>query len=138
VWGLVAAVAMPLLASYLRRALVLLMRRHKTLLRSRPAVHLRFSGLLSPCIRHFTPQRKLSKFDFLCRLSWRIIANALTDTGSPEGRVAQIQSFERAKLPRNGPRILLRHSGTSRARMTQRRLQIQVDPEVSFVQRDGS
>jgi uncharacterized protein (DUF2062 family) len=39
VWGLVAAIAMPLLASYLRRTLVLLMRRHKTLLRSRPAVH---------------------------------------------------------------------------------------------------
>jgi uncharacterized protein (DUF2062 family) len=36
VWGLVAAVAMPLLAMYIRRALVLFMRRHKTLLRSRP------------------------------------------------------------------------------------------------------
>ena len=39
VWGLAAAIAMPLLALYLRRALVLLMRRHKTLLRSRPAIH---------------------------------------------------------------------------------------------------
>ena len=39
VWGLVAAVAMPLLAVYIRRALVLLMRRHRTLLRSRPALH---------------------------------------------------------------------------------------------------
>ena len=37
VWGLVAAVTMPLLAKYIRRALVLLMRRHRTLLRSRPA-----------------------------------------------------------------------------------------------------
>ena len=33
VWGLVAAVAMPLLAMYIRRALVLLMRRHRTLMR---------------------------------------------------------------------------------------------------------
>jgi hypothetical protein len=39
VWGLVAAIAMPLLALYLRRALVVMMRRHKTLLRSRPALH---------------------------------------------------------------------------------------------------
>jgi hypothetical protein len=38
VWGLVAAIAMPLLALYLRRALVVMMRRHKTLLRSRPAL----------------------------------------------------------------------------------------------------
>jgi len=30
---------MPLLAVYIRRALVLLMRRHKTLMRSRPAVN---------------------------------------------------------------------------------------------------
>jgi len=37
VWSIVAAIAMPLLAIYLRRALVLLMRRHRTLLRSRPA-----------------------------------------------------------------------------------------------------
>ena len=39
VWGLVAAIAMPLLALYVRRALVLLIRRHKTVLRSRPVVH---------------------------------------------------------------------------------------------------
>jgi len=39
VWGVVAAIAMPLLAMYLRRAMVLMMRRHRTLLRSRPAVH---------------------------------------------------------------------------------------------------
>ena len=39
VWCLVAAIAMPLIAMYLRRALVLLMRRHKTLVRSRPALH---------------------------------------------------------------------------------------------------
>ncbi|HEY4009036.1 MAG TPA: DUF2062 domain-containing protein [Acidobacteriaceae bacterium] len=39
VWGLVAAVAMPLVAMYLRRVLVLLMRRHRALLHSRPAVH---------------------------------------------------------------------------------------------------
>ena len=39
VWCLIAAIGMPLLALYLRRALVLLMRRHKTLLRSRPAEH---------------------------------------------------------------------------------------------------
>ncbi len=39
VWGVVAAVAMPLLALFLRRSLVLLMRRHRTLLNSRPAVH---------------------------------------------------------------------------------------------------
>jgi uncharacterized protein (DUF2062 family) len=38
VWGLVAAIAMPVLAVYIRRALVLLMRRHRTLLRSRPAL----------------------------------------------------------------------------------------------------
>ncbi len=36
VWALVAAVAMPLLAMYLRRALVLMMRRNRGLLRSRP------------------------------------------------------------------------------------------------------
>jgi uncharacterized protein (DUF2062 family) len=35
VWGMVAAIAMPLLAMYIRRALVLLMRRHRTLLRAR-------------------------------------------------------------------------------------------------------
>jgi uncharacterized protein (DUF2062 family) len=39
VWGLVAAILMPLLAMYIRRALVLLMRRHRTLVRSRPALH---------------------------------------------------------------------------------------------------
>jgi hypothetical protein len=38
VWG-VAGIAMPLLALYLRRALVVLLRRHRTLVRSRPAVH---------------------------------------------------------------------------------------------------
>jgi uncharacterized membrane protein YcjF (UPF0283 family) len=39
VWGLVAAITMPLLALYIRRALVVLMRRHRTLMRSRPALH---------------------------------------------------------------------------------------------------
>ena len=39
VWGLVAAILMPLLAMYIRRALVLLMRRHGTLVHSRPASH---------------------------------------------------------------------------------------------------
>jgi hypothetical protein len=39
VWGVVAAIALPLLARYLRRALVLLLRRHRTLVHSRPAVH---------------------------------------------------------------------------------------------------
>jgi uncharacterized protein (DUF2062 family) len=38
VCGLVAAIAMPLLARYLRRVLVLFMRRHRSLLRSRPAM----------------------------------------------------------------------------------------------------
>jgi hypothetical protein len=38
VWGIVGAIAMPLLAIYIRRALVLLMRRHRALMRSRPAV----------------------------------------------------------------------------------------------------
>jgi uncharacterized protein (DUF2062 family) len=38
VWGLVAAVLMPLLAIYIRRGLVMVMRRHRTLIRSRPAV----------------------------------------------------------------------------------------------------
>ena len=38
VWGIVAVLAMPLLAIYLRRALVLLMRRNSTLMRSRPTV----------------------------------------------------------------------------------------------------
>lgn len=36
VWGVVAAVLMPLLAVYLRRTLVLLMRRHREMLHSRP------------------------------------------------------------------------------------------------------
>ena len=39
VWSIVAVIAIPLLAKYLRRALVLLMRRHRTLAHSRPAVH---------------------------------------------------------------------------------------------------
>jgi hypothetical protein len=39
VWGIVAAITMPLLALYIRRALVVLMRRHRTLVRSRPALH---------------------------------------------------------------------------------------------------
>jgi hypothetical protein len=39
IWGAVAAIAMPLLAVYLRRALVVLLRRHRTLARSAPAVH---------------------------------------------------------------------------------------------------
>jgi uncharacterized protein (DUF2062 family) len=39
VWGLFSAIALPLLARYIRRALVLLMRRHRTLVRSRPALH---------------------------------------------------------------------------------------------------
>ena len=38
VWVAVAAIVMPLLASYIRRALVLLMRRHRTLLRSNPTL----------------------------------------------------------------------------------------------------
>jgi hypothetical protein len=37
VWGIMAAIMMPLLAVFIRRGLVLLMRRHRTLLRSRPA-----------------------------------------------------------------------------------------------------
>ena len=39
VWGIVAAVAMPLLALYIRRALVVLMRRNRTLMRSNSALH---------------------------------------------------------------------------------------------------
>jgi len=35
VWGAISAIAMPLLAVYIRRSLVLFMRRHRTLLRSR-------------------------------------------------------------------------------------------------------
>lgn len=38
VWGVVAAVAMPLVAIYLRRALVVLMLRNRTLVRSGPTV----------------------------------------------------------------------------------------------------
>jgi hypothetical protein len=38
-WGILAAILMPLLAMYIRRGLVLLMRRHRTLVRSRPALH---------------------------------------------------------------------------------------------------
>lgn len=38
VWGVVAAIALPLLAHYIRRGLVVLMRRHRTLVRSRPAL----------------------------------------------------------------------------------------------------
>jgi uncharacterized protein (DUF2062 family) len=37
VWGVLAAVAMPLLAVYLRRALVMLLRRHRMLVRSQRA-----------------------------------------------------------------------------------------------------
>ncbi len=37
VWAVVAAVAMPLLAKYIRRGLVVLMRRHRTLVHSRQA-----------------------------------------------------------------------------------------------------
>ena len=37
VWGIIAAITMPLLAHYIRRGLVLLMRRHRTLMRSTPA-----------------------------------------------------------------------------------------------------
>jgi uncharacterized protein (DUF2062 family) len=37
VWGVVAAVVMPLLAMYIRRGLVLMMRRHKALMRSKAA-----------------------------------------------------------------------------------------------------
>jgi len=39
VWGVLAAIAMPLLAMYLRRVLIVLLRRHRTLVRSRPEVH---------------------------------------------------------------------------------------------------
>jgi uncharacterized protein (DUF2062 family) len=39
VWGVLAGIAMPLLAIYLRRLLIVLLRRHRTLVRSRPAVH---------------------------------------------------------------------------------------------------
>ncbi len=36
IWGIVAAVAMPVLALYLRRALIVLLRRNRTLMRSIP------------------------------------------------------------------------------------------------------
>jgi len=39
VWGILAAIALPLLSHYIRRALVLFMRRHRTLVHSRPALH---------------------------------------------------------------------------------------------------
>jgi uncharacterized protein (DUF2062 family) len=39
VWVAVAAIVMPVLAIYIRRLLVLLMRRHRTLLRSRPTLN---------------------------------------------------------------------------------------------------
>jgi uncharacterized protein (DUF2062 family) len=39
VWGILAAVTMPLLAMYIRRALVLLMRRHRTLMNARPTLN---------------------------------------------------------------------------------------------------
>lgn len=39
VWAIAAAIAMPLLAVYLRRVLIVLLRRHRTLVRSKPAVH---------------------------------------------------------------------------------------------------
>ncbi len=38
VWGIVAAVLMPVLALYIRRGLVVLMRRNRTLMQSRPAL----------------------------------------------------------------------------------------------------
>ncbi|HEY4356976.1 MAG TPA: DUF2062 domain-containing protein [Acidobacteriaceae bacterium] len=39
IWGVVAAIATPLLAGYIRRALVVLMRRHSALVRTRPVLH---------------------------------------------------------------------------------------------------
>lgn len=39
VWGVIAVVLTPLLAIYLRRALVMLMRRHPTLMHAGPATH---------------------------------------------------------------------------------------------------
>lgn len=38
IWGVVATIMMPLLALYIRRGLVVLMRRHRALVRSRPAL----------------------------------------------------------------------------------------------------
>ena len=39
IWAIIAAIAMPILAHYLRRGLVVLMRRHSALMNSRPATH---------------------------------------------------------------------------------------------------
>ena len=39
VWAIAAGILMPIVAMYLRRALVMMMRRHKTLIYSRPATH---------------------------------------------------------------------------------------------------
>lgn len=39
VWAVIAAIIAPLLAIYLRRGLILLMRHHRTLINSRPATH---------------------------------------------------------------------------------------------------
>jgi uncharacterized protein (DUF2062 family) len=39
VWGVAAAILMPLLAKYLRRGLVMLMRRHGSLIQSHPPIH---------------------------------------------------------------------------------------------------
>ena len=39
VWGIIATIATPLLAKYLRRSLVLLMRRNRVLMQSRPSIH---------------------------------------------------------------------------------------------------
>jgi uncharacterized protein (DUF2062 family) len=39
VWAVVALILAPLLANYLRRLLVTLMRKHRTLVQSRPATH---------------------------------------------------------------------------------------------------
>jgi len=39
VWGAIAVILTPLLAIYLRRGLVILMRRHPTLMHARPATH---------------------------------------------------------------------------------------------------
>ena len=39
VWGVAAGIAMPVLAKYIRRGLVVLLRKHRTLVRSQPATH---------------------------------------------------------------------------------------------------
>jgi uncharacterized protein (DUF2062 family) len=62
VWAVVAAVAMPLMAVYLRRMLIVLMRRNRTLIRSRPAVkaHLKFCDFVHvSCSVHATIRRVL-------------------------------------------------------------------------------